>query len=484
METPWPSTTTTAPTIETATFITIAEGQDVTGIDSTLGKGASISGTVTAPAGVTLSGTRVEAVIKGERGWTGYTTVDADGRYHINGLAPGEYIVDFNAIGALVQWYSSATSWRTATVISVAAGQDVTGIDAALVKAASISGTITVPPGVDAEKVAISAYATGDPSIRANWSYLRADGSYTLGYLPAGSYAVEFDAIRTTAYENQEADSGAQVQWFKDADSFADATAIVLGTGEELTGVNATLVKGASISGSVKAPSAIGEYRTTVTLYAADNPGVALESANIDYFDARYVFKGLRAGSYVVGFSDEKNLSRNQWWENADTFESASVITVTRGQDIAGIDAILVKTDSSGVPTAGAEPAPVTPGETVAGIAAAPAPPAAPAQVSPPRPNNLSDAGPDVTPAVTGDAGPGGAAEATGDGEPTEAAEPTGAGTEEVAVPDSGALLGSRLDAATGESPRQYPAAGWFALVPILVAAILFSRRRRFTGER
>ena len=475
-------------TIETATTITIAEGQDVTGIDSTLGKGASISGTVTAPAGVTLSGTRVEAVINGQRGWTGHTTVAADGSYHITGLGPGQYIVDFSASGALLQWYSSGASWRTATVISVANGQDVTGIDAALVKAASISGTITVPPGVDGDNVRISAYAPGDPSVSVGSTNLRADGSYSLTYLPAGSYTVGFATVLSTEFQLQ--DSGALVQWYNNAHSFDDATAIVLGNGEELTGVNATLVKGASISGSVKVPSALGEYRTTVTLYAADNPGVALESEVINHSDPRYVFKGLPAGSYVVGFSDEKNLSRNQWWDNADTFESSSVITVTRGQEVEGIDALLVKTVSSGAPTAGPEPAPVTPGETVAEIAAGPAPATAPVQGSPPRPHDLNDAGPDVTAAVTGageptgDTGPSGAAEAKGDGGPTGPAEPNGAGTAEVAVPDSGTLLGSRLDAATGASPRQYPAAAWIALVPILVAAILFSRRRRFTGER
>ena len=456
---------------ETATAVRVAEGQDVTGIDSILEKGASISGTVTAPAGVTLSDTRVAATIPGERSWTGLTAVSADGSYHITGLAPGQYIVDFSVSGALGQWHSSATSWRTATVIPVAEGQDVTGIDAALVKAASISGTVTVPPGVDADKVRISANATGDPSASASATYLRADGSYTLDYLPGGFYKIEFATVLSTEF--QVSDSGALAQWYSNADSFVDATAIVLGPGEELRGVNATLVKGASISGRVKAPDAIGAYKTTVSLYASGTPGVALESEVISPDDP-YAFIGLPAGSYKVGFSVENNEAQSQWHENADTFERASVITVTESQDVAGIDALLVKTVRSAAPTAGTDPVTVTPGETVAGIDAGLAPDAAPVRVSPPRLKDLNDAGLDVTPAVNG------AVEPAGDGEPTGAAEPSDGGTAEVIEQDSGAVSRPRPDTVTGESSKHpYLVAGWLALAPVLLAAAVFHQRRQ-----
>ena len=244
--------------LQTAEFVTVADGQQLTGTSTNLGKGGSISGTVTATPGVALSATRVAAKIPGERGWTGLTMVAADGSYRISGLPPGQYSVEFGAFGsgALTQWYSAAADWRTAALVSLAEGQDVTGIDAALVKAASISGTVTVPPGVAADKVMISAYAAGDPSTRVSWTWPAADGSYTLGYLPAGSYKIEFASVYSTEFQGQ--DSGALVQWYDDADSFEDATAIVLGTGHDLTGAYATLIKGASISGSVKAPDAIG----------------------------------------------------------------------------------------------------------------------------------------------------------------------------------------------------------------------------------
>lgn len=465
-----------APSSGTATAITVAEGRDVTGINSNLKKGASISGSVTAPAGVTLSATRVAATISGERSWTGLTTVAADGSYRLSGLPAGEYIVDFSVSGALAQWYSAAASWRTATAVSVAEGQDVTGIDAALLKAASISGTVTVPPGVDSGKVMISAYSARDLSSPVTWTWPAADGSYTLSYLPAGSYRIEFASVRSTEFQGQ--DSGALVEWFNNAASSDDAAVIVLGTGEELTGVNATLVKGASISGSVKAPDAIGEYKTTVSLYASDAPGVAIESSYIVADDPTYAFTGLPAGSYKVGFPVENNEAQSQWFANSDSFETASVITVSEGQDVAGIDAILAKTVTPGAPTAGTAPATLTSGETVAGVDARRAPEAAPAQVP-----WLNEAGLDVTHPFDS---PG---EATGDGGFAVVAEPRADGTVALAERGSGAASAPNPAASTSESSNHsYPATGWFALAAILIAAIAAAafqqRRRRFPLAR
>ena len=110
-------------------------------------------------------------------------------------------------------------------------------------------------------------------------------------------------------------------------------------------------------------------------------------------------------------------------------------------------------------------------------------------RVSPPRPNDRNDAGPDVTTAVTGareppdgettDAAESNDGEPT-DGEPTGAAEPGGAGTAEESERDSGAVARPTPDARTAESANHpYLAAGWFALAPILIAGAVFHRRRQ-----
>ena len=104
-------------------------------------------------------------------------------------------------------------------------------------------------------------------------------------------------------------------------------------------------------------------------------------------------------------------------------------------------------------------------------------------RVSPPRPNDLNDAGPDVTTAVTGAREP--TAAGPTDAPESNAGEPLGtgtggAGTAEESERDSGAVARPTPDARTAESANQpYLAAGWFALAPILIAGAVFHRRRQ-----
>lgn len=331
-----------ATSVETATRITVTEGQDVTGIDATLVKGASISGTVTAGPGVILQATRALATPPGTTLWTEDAWVAADGSYQIVGLPAGQYDVEFRGSnnGALDQWYNNAT-YRESTRINLAEGQDVTGIDAALVKAASISGTVTVPAGVDLSNLRVSVYSIRNPATNITGTRPNADGSYKINRLPAGSYKIKFDGD----------DSGAALQWYNNAGTSDAASIIVLGTGEDLTGVNITLVKGASISGTVTSPGGIWGYQEIISLYPSDS-GQAIKSVYRQQ-DGSYIFKGLRAGSYKVGFSDSNQWALDQWYDNADTRETATVVTVVEGQDVIGINAVLVRNTEGGPPPPG-----------------------------------------------------------------------------------------------------------------------------------
>ena len=333
---------------DAATSITVSEGEDVTGINATLVKGASISGTVTAGPGVDLQATRVLATPPGTTLWTEDTWVAADGSYRIVGLPAGQYDVEFRGFnngGLEHQWYNNALNYRESTRITLAEGQDVTGIDAALVKAASISGTVAAPPGVDLSNVKVSVYATGNPSSQITGTIsAKADGSYKVSRLPAGSYTMKFDGD----------DSGAALQWYNDAATFDAANVIVLGTGEDLTGVNTTLVKGASISGTVTTPGGVWDYHVAISLYPSDPQGAAIKSAYRQH-DGSYIFKGLRAGSYKVEVADTNDWALDQWYDNADTRETASVVTVSEGQDVTGINATLVRNTGGGPPPPGSQ---------------------------------------------------------------------------------------------------------------------------------
>ena len=65
---------------------------------------------------------------------------------------------------------------------------------------ASISGTVTVPDGVDLGSIGIRAQAADQDY----WGQLEPDGRYTVRDLPAGSYKIQFSAYG----------SGALSQWY------------------------------------------------------------------------------------------------------------------------------------------------------------------------------------------------------------------------------------------------------------------------------
>ena len=292
---------------------------------------ASISGKVTAPAGVDLASTQVYAHTASGYSYTGYSQVNEDGTYAINGLPAGTYKIQFsgsNYSGALEQWHAGASSFETATTVTLAAGQTLTGINASLVKGATISGRITGPSGVDIGSVGVSVQSTGDDWFSAYGS-VNQDGSYSVRGLPAGSYKIQFAG----------GNSGAVTQWHAAATSFDTATPVTLTAGQDLTGINAALVRGASISGTVTVPA--GADASQVHVEARDINGNTAGYSSISS-EGTYSLRGLRAGSYKVLFSSYGTGLLQQWYPGASSFDTATAVTVAAGQDKTGIGASLV----------------------------------------------------------------------------------------------------------------------------------------------
>ncbi|WP_224165156.1 carboxypeptidase regulatory-like domain-containing protein [Arthrobacter sp. StoSoilA2] len=324
-----------AATFETATAVTLATGQDLTGINATLVKGATISGKVTPPTGISLGYLQVSIYSPDNKySYVDSTYVGSDGSYKFAGLAAGSYKVNFggNDSRTLTQWYSNAASFETANLVTVTTGQDLAGINATLVKSATISGKVTAPAGVDLANARVDAYKSDDPGSPVTYATVASDGSYKITGLPAGSYKLNFSGYNT----------GALDQWHSNAASFGTATVVTLTTGQDLAGINATLVKGATISGKVTAPAGVNLTNTRAELYRTDSKDYSLDSANIGS-DGSYRFSGLTAGSYKVKFTGNETGALDQWHSNAASFETATALAVTTGQDLTGINATLIK---------------------------------------------------------------------------------------------------------------------------------------------
>ena len=124
-----------------ATAVTVAAGRTTRSINVTLQRDGSISGTVTGPkpASEPLAGICVQVVpvAQGSAPFLAESTA-AKGRYQTGPLAPGKYRVEFEsgcgATGYRTQWWRGAGSAKTATLVTVRAGQEHLDISASLTK--------------------------------------------------------------------------------------------------------------------------------------------------------------------------------------------------------------------------------------------------------------------------------------------------------------------------------------------------------------
>ena len=168
-----------------ADHVTVTEGNDTPGINFTLQAGGSITGHVydeedgtpirNADFFVDLPTGKRVLVIGG---------TDRDGSYTI-WLGPGSYLISASGGGHGHEYYDNSYNAENATIVSVIASRETSGIDFHLSKAGSISGHIYSEEGEPIGNATV--YATSNES-SGNGTNSRPDGSYTIEGLPTGNY--------------------------------------------------------------------------------------------------------------------------------------------------------------------------------------------------------------------------------------------------------------------------------------------------------
>ena len=325
-----------APSSATATSVQVVAGAETSGIDATLGRSGSVSGKVTVPAGMSPAGVSV-TVYDTTTTTTmpvAYGMVAADGTYVANGLGTGSYKVAFSSYntGLLNQYWDKATSLQTATLVSVVAGRDTPAINATLVRGGAISGRVTLPAGVSPTSVSVFASSSQPgPGGGGGATNVLPDGSYEIGGLAAGDYVVNFVG----------SDAGLVSQYWEAATSWSAATPVTVALGATRTGVDATMVRGASISGVVR--DADGP-RAGVQVYASPVETDGAWGYSSTKPDGSYTISGLAAGSYRIEFSGgmESELVA-EYYDDAQNQEDATPVVLAAEQKRTGIDATLAR---------------------------------------------------------------------------------------------------------------------------------------------
>ena len=262
--------------LDSATDIPVTAGEATSNINATLADAGHITGTVINSGSHGLAGIQVVAYqANGSGGWNNVnsTATTSGGGYDLGGLAAGTYRVEFNDGSGvyLTQCYDGKADLDLATDVVVSAGVTKQDINATLVLAGDITGTVTNASHSGLENIDVTAYQSDGSG---GWNYVNdvytaSDGSYDLGGLVTGEYRLAF-------YD--ESGSGYATQYYDNQPSLDAADDVAVTAGATTSGRNATL----AIPGSDTTPpttvvsgvdSAWQTSAVKVTLTATDNPG-------------------------------------------------------------------------------------------------------------------------------------------------------------------------------------------------------------------
>jgi hypothetical protein len=327
---------------------------------------------------------------------------NAKGQYSIGGLLPGSYDVQFSDCGARTlagQWYHGGLTQKSATQVQVSAGAATTGIDAVLLAGGTISGRV----GNGADHGAIGQCVTahdinGQFFGAAEVGHL---GRYAITGLPSGSYQVS-TYLQSCEQVPPVAGAGARAPVTVTAPGAVAGvnftvrtTGTITGTvgspaGRPLDGIcvlaapvgpggPALGLSGYSTNFGFEADRPAGTYEISglapgTYRLVFDDPGCLVQGLTQDdsyapstsavvtvtaggttsRIDARLMPRGHITGTvtdaggspvqYKIQFSADSCGATGfaaQWWQNAPSQATATVVTITPGAAVAGIDAAL-----------------------------------------------------------------------------------------------------------------------------------------------
>jgi len=325
-----------------ARLIRVRAGQQVSGINQVLRIGGKITGVVTAgtPSGPRLAGICVLVLPTAVGSPAGEAATSANGTYVVPGLASGLYRVQFspgcgNNGNYLPENYPGT--------VAVTAGRTHAGINGVLALGARVSGVVTDTRGHPIGGICVTVEG-GPRGLTLNGTQTAANGSYAVGQLRAGNYVVQFaggcgnpGSYAPQGYHGTNVNAPQQV---------------AVGAAQQLTGINATMQPGATISGRVTSGSGTGLRNVCVfvtTPGLAENPGVIIIGpgpfvAGVDFATTgsggRYQVSDLQPGQYELAFAGcgAKGNLVTQWYSGRPGAGPAAIISAGARRPTAGLD--------------------------------------------------------------------------------------------------------------------------------------------------
>ncbi len=333
-------------------------------VASAAGEGA-ISGTVT-PIAIAPE---VEVCLVEARPSEICTAPEANGSYTLGGLPTGiplriEFIPSYRSRYA-IQYYSGARTAAEASLISLAPLPAVReGVDASLEVGGAIEGVVTAPGGTPLRGVEVCA-VEGGRGVSVGCAETDAAGAYALGGLSPGVYKVGFWGRGASAEYAP--------RYYGGGTTLPQATPVSVPVGTTVAGIDETLTKGATVTGTVAA-AATGAALEGEPVCVFAITAVTPTQCTYSGLGGAYRLIGLPAGSYQVGFSlgsaeiggeavsGEDDGYLTQYYRGVGNRSEAVILGLTGEEVASGIDGTLV---APSAPPPASQPAPPA-GNTVA----------------------------------------------------------------------------------------------------------------------
>lgn len=323
-----------------------------------------VTGVVHGVRGEPLSGTCVTATSAGK---TVMALTDSEGRYTLNGLLPGRYVLSYRACarpGRYFEQWSGGAAWPSlAKPVTVSAGH-IRTMPVVALHSTNPAALLPPRPRLSAANshsgtgtASISGVVTGDGkplrgicvqeaqlhngfSIGFDVTTSRT-GRYTFRKLPSGRYQITFAPIFDCA------DPGNWLQQFyKGATAVFppdNQTTITLRAGQHRRHVDASLRRGSQISGTVTSRSGRDLSKICVAIFGQVRGGF-IAGEFVTGRKGRYAWHGVFPGRYLVNFINGCGNPGNfapQWWPHAASLSHARPVRVTGSELHTNIDAVM-----------------------------------------------------------------------------------------------------------------------------------------------
>ena len=332
-----------------ARLIRVRDRQRISGINQVMPLGAKITGVVTAgtPAGPRLAGICVAAVpSSGEFSDSDLTATRADGTYVLRGLAPGSYQVQFspgcnNNGNYLPENYPGQ--------INLTYGQVRTGINGVLPLGAQISGVVTDTRGRPIGGICVDVAAGQGGAFFGSGTQTAADGSYAVTQLPAGTYVIQF----TGGCGNP----GSYAPQGYHGTNVNVPQNVPVGPAQHVSGIDAVMQPGATISGRVTSRSGQGvrgacvfvttpgmQFTGPISVFGFEGfPVLPSVDFEVTAANGRYQSSNLQPGQYELAFvgCGAKGDLAAQWYTGRPGARPAAIVFAGAGHPVGGIDVAL-----------------------------------------------------------------------------------------------------------------------------------------------